>query len=61
MNKGLLMGLFVVAIIHAFVSIMFALEYKAYFWYASFLASIVVANIIGHHPVVNAELKRKDG
>lgn len=55
------MGLFVVAIIHAFVSIMFALEYKAYFWYASFLASIVVANIIGHHPVVNAELKRKDG
>lgn len=66
MKKGLLMGLFVVAIVHTVFSALFALESvrlgmkdTAYFWYASALASLLVANILGHHDVVRAELKSK--
>jgi uncharacterized membrane protein YphA (DoxX/SURF4 family) len=61
LNKGLLLGLFVVAVIHAAMSLLFALGFKSYFWYASFLASVVVANIIGHQPLVYAELTKKEG
>ena len=59
MNKGLLMGLFVIAVLHAIFSALFAFGNQSYFWYASSLASILVANIVGHHPVVYAELTRK--
>jgi hypothetical protein len=59
LNKGLLLGLFVVAVIHTALSLLLALGLRSYFWYASFLASVVVANIIGHHPVVYAELTKK--
>ena len=60
LNKGLLLGLFVVAVIHAALSLLLALGLRSYFWYASFLATVIVANIIGHHPTVYAELTKKD-
>lgn len=59
MKKGLLVGLFVVAIVHAVFSALFALGMKSYFWYASALASLLVANILGHNDVVRAEITRK--
>ena len=59
MNKGLLMGLFVVAVIHTALSLLLAVGLRSYFWYASFLATVIVANVIGHHPAVYAELTKK--
>lgn len=55
-----MVGLFYVAIIHAFVSLMFAFGFKSYLWYASFLASVLMANAIGHMPDVYAYLTKKD-
>lgn len=59
MRKGLLVGLFVVAIVHGVFSALFAIASQSYFWYASALASLLVANILGHHDVVRAEITRK--
>ena len=53
------MGLFVVAIVHTVFSALFAMADRSYFWYASALASLLVANILGHHEVVRAEMKSK--